>query len=186
MNVRTTFIIFCAACVLAGAFFFLIQQRWLVIHWSFRPMTAESSEQVTKGAIVKKKCQIYSFKDEKEFSDETVILWEPDNTTQNVKHLVGHWVTYQQDEHVLNQSLSLEAVAFAAAGQTLYLTFNQPMMSKEWSTFKKWRILECLLRTIRGVELPIATVRFLVNDEAMIDDHIDFSQDIPMAGFGER
>ena len=186
MDKRYFFTIFTFACVVAGLLFFLIQQRWLVIHWSFQPQADDGTQQAIKGTIIKKKCQIYSFKDDKENSDDVIILWEAENNTHNIKELVGHWITYQQEEHVLNQSLSLETVAFAAATQALYLSFNQPMMSKEWSTFKKWSILESLLKTIRGAELAITTVRFLVNDEVMADDHIDFSQDIPISGFSER
>lgn len=186
MNKKTSFVIFIASCIVAGLFFFLIQQRWLVIHWSYQPLTCESGDEAATSTVVKKKCKIYSFKDDKEFSDEVVILWEPDNNTHNIKQLVSHWTTYQQEEHVLNQSLSLETVAFAVNAQALYLSFNQPMMNREWSTYKKWRILESLLKTIRGADLPITTVRFLVSDEAMSDDHIDFSQDIPVTGFQDQ
>lgn len=186
MNIRYSIMIVGVGCIVMGALFFLIQQRWLVIHWSFCPSTEENFEKSIKGTITKKDCSIYSFKDDKEHIDIAQILWEEANTTHNAKELVGHWLIYQQEERIVNQSLSLENVAFSNVGQALYLSFNQPMMGKDWSTFKKWRILESLLKTIRSSGLSITIIRFLINDEPMEDEHLDFSQDFPVAGFDER
>lgn len=186
MNVRFSVIFFIAACIGTGVLFFLVQHRWVVVHWSFKPATYENSSESEKTTVEKRKCKIYAFKDDKEVVDEAIILWEPNNNTHNVRQLVATWVTYQQEERILNQSLSLEAVAVSAATQILLLTFNQPIMNRDWSTFKKWQILESLLKTIRGTELPVTTVKFLVGDQVMSDDHIDFSQGIPVAGFQEH
>ena len=56
-------------------------------------------------------------------------------------------------------------------------------MSKEWSILKKFKTVECLLKTLRGAGVCAHGLAFLVNHQYMNDFHLDFSQVWPLSGF---
>jgi hypothetical protein len=171
------------ACTLTGIVFFLVQRNWLVIHWSYKNTESHTGLLNQKEPIAHKKIVLYYWKDEKFKTESTSLLWDTHNPEGNLKLLIKSWLTCLAEEKVVTPALTLESIALSSNDTTAYLSFNQSILSKEWSIFKKWQLIESLFKTLRAADLSITTVVFLVQNEPMQDDHIDFSQPLPTAGY---
>lgn len=167
-------------CLIIGGLFFLIQQNWVLIHWSFGK--TYHTPVIKKDATWRKPIKLYFWKNEKYNTEDATILWNDQNTTHNLKQIVQHWLICNQDEKNIKPSTTHEGVVLSTFGQA-YLSFNQSILSKEWSIHKKWSVLESLFKTIRTTDIQVQALVFLVNNEPMEDDHIDFSQPFPIGGY---
>jgi len=168
-------------CLVIGIVLFLVQQNWIIFHWGVNN-SYNQLPMIKKDQITRKTVNLYFLKNEKFNSEKSTILWDESNTTHNLKQVVLHWLTCNQEEKIVSPSTVFENVVISNTGQA-YLSFNQSLLSKEWSIYKKWYLLESLFKTILTADIQITSVIFLVNQEAMDDDHIDFSQPLPVSGF---
>ena len=64
-----------------------------------------------------------------------------------------------------------------------YLSFDRTILNKEETIFKKWMLIEGLLKTIASTNLSITQIQFLVQHQQLQDIHIDFSIPWPIHGF---
>jgi len=167
-------------CLILGIMLFLIQQNWILLHWRFTSSSALPA--IKKEAIIRKTIHLYFLKNEKFNTEETTILWDNNNMTHNLKQVVLHWLSCNQEEKNISPSTVFENVIITNTGEA-YLSFNQTLLSKEWSIHKKWYLIESLFKTILKADIQISSVIFLVNQEPMDDDHLDFSQPLPVNGF---
>ena len=99
------------------------------------------------------------------------------------KHLINNWLSFLHEERVINKKVVLEAVSLEQTDQRAYFSFDQTPLDREWSIFKKWNFIESMFKTIRGSDLNIKYVIFLVGHQSLEDDHLDFSQAWPVEGF---
>jgi len=178
---KTSILLITVLCLIIGGIFFLIQQNWILIHWRFDG-SSQHLPAIKKEAISRKPIKLYFWKDEKFNTEDTTILWDENNTTHNLKQVILNWLTCNQEEKIIKPSTAFEGVVLSTFGAA-YLSFNQSLLSKEWSIMKKWYLLESLFKTIRDAGITIQYTIFLVNHEAMDDDHIDFSEPLPINGF---
>jgi hypothetical protein len=165
-------------CLAAGILFFLIQRKWLIIHFTFNPKELIAIHPQHEAS--RKTIKLFYKKGEKWLHEQTNIVWDEENTAQNTKFLVKQWLLTLQEEHIINPHVSLESIATSTPGSEAYISFDQSLFLPDISIIKKWLIIESLIKTIHYAALPLNSFMLLVHHQPMEDDHLDFSQPIPI------
>ena len=178
MKFKSFFIVILLCCA-AGALFFLIQRNWIIVHFAFAP---QSFKELThkESAAAQKTVKLFWSKNNTWHQSTVSLVWDEHNQALNAQQLIKQWLIALQDEHLISGQIKLESVAVSAHDGTAYLSFNRSLFSPEWSIIKKWLILEGLFKTIHYAQLPIQSILFLINKKPMEDEHLDFTQPIPV------
>lgn len=177
---KTKSIIIATLCCIAGVLFFLINRKWLIIQLGFYPSAQQYTTSVTNSDIAAKKISLYFYKQEAWQKREVSFLWQTDNQEHNLTQLIKSWLSLLQDEHILPSNITLESVALSSSGNEAYVSFDRSIFLAEWPIIKKWFVLEGLFRTMYHAEMVVQTITLLVNQKPMYDEHIDFSQPLPV------
>lgn len=130
-----------------------------------------------------KKVLLFYPKNNLQEKEESSLIWKENNAAENLKNLANHWIAFLQDEKVIRRNIVVEDVAISSVGQEAYISFDRSPLPNDWSTRKKWFLIDSFLKTIDASELGIKFVVLLVNQNPMEDDHLDFSQPLPVDGF---
>jgi hypothetical protein len=170
------------SCLLLGAFFFLIQRKWLIICWTFNPIQS-SIPIISKDNSIQQRVKLYFAKDEKFRHEDATIIWNLENKNDTLKHLVDSWLSILHDEKIFSKKLTVESIGLNTSEQDAYISLNQIFPWQEWSIAQKWLTLESLLKTIKESGLGIKFVSILVNDKPLEDPHLSFIQPWPIEGF---
>ncbi len=171
--------------IITGTLFFLIQRKWLIIHWTFQPIQ-NSILLTSKYGSKQQKIRVYFGKDDKFRHDDVTIIWNMENKHDTLKHLIDSWLSTLHDEKILNKKLKVETIALGSSEQEAYISLSQNIPWQEWSIIQKWLLVECLLKTIREAGLGIKFVNILVNNKPLEDAHLNFIQPWPIEGFREQ
>ena len=153
-----------------GIILFFIQHG--ILHVSFTGFSSSYNKAAFNKpeSLQKRKILLYCWKEGKWQENETTILWKEEDIAKSMKHLINSWITYVQDEQLIDYALSLKQVAFSSQYNELYVSFNRTLFYQEWSITEKMLFVEGLLKTIRKTtRLPQAIV-FLLNEKYMPDD----------------
>ena len=110
------------------------------------------------------------------------MMWRK-SITDNIQHLTTNWFSFLYEERLMRKRVTVELASFCSQGSELYLSFDQSPFEKEWSTSKKWHLIEGLLKTISASGVPVRYILFLVGHRIMEDMHLDFSQPWPIEGY---
>jgi len=163
-----------------GTLLFFIKQNWLIIHWVPGYSGSRATAKIiSKKMPLKKKITLYYWKDgvrKREQSSFISLL----NKTDDLKLLVGDWLLFLYEERVLSKRIKIETVALSSSKQEAYLSFNQSLCAREWSIRKKWQLINGLCQTIAHAHVGVRSLFFLTNNEAMSDEHLDFSRSWPV------
>ena len=170
------------ACLTVGVLMFLIQKNWIVVCWNFWAVESDTPLQ-KKDASTRKKVKIYFWKDDKFKHEDTVIIWSGGNNNENLKHLINAWLSTQLDEKIFTKKIDLEYVAVSANDQEVFISLNQCFAWGEWSIFRKYQLVESLLKTINNAAPEISFISLLVNGKILEDSHLSFLQQWPIDGF---
>ena len=163
--------------------FFIFQRGLLIVEWAISPSFIHQISKTARDNSTAKKFNLYYPKGDV-FANELVsIIWKDNGPSENIKHLLNNWLTLLQEEHVLNKSVLVEDVAISSVGQEAYISFDRSLLMSEWSIHKKWLLIQSLLKSLQEAETGVKFVIFLVNQRPMEDEHIDFSQPLPVDGF---
>jgi hypothetical protein len=171
------FVILLCLCSLVGIVFFLVQRNWLIVQFTYAPSIAH--QQAQQSLTSKKSVKIFYWKKGSWHHEEASIVWDDQNLTQTLQQLVKQWLTTMVDEQLIPQNCTLESIALSSPGSEVYLSFDRSFLIPELSIIKKWYVIEGLFKTIHHAGMTINSMMFLVNNQPMIDDHIEFSQPIP-------
>lgn len=167
-----------------GCFYFLIHQKVIIVLCN-RPGIKNNkvlnSHLKDKRTIIKN-ITLYFEADGVLKPDKRSIVWGA-NISVNVSNLVNHWLSLIYQEQIINKKVALKSVAISQSGLDIYLSFDFSFLSSNWSIFKKWLVVESLIKTIRELDLQFNTVFFLVNNLILEDDHLDFSCGWTTIGF---
>ncbi len=170
-------------CFIVGVSFFLIQRNLLIVYFAFDSTQATNSLIAQKkDSIIRRKVKLYFWQNASFQHEEVDLIWFP-FVAENIKHIVNLWLAFLYDERMLDSRVYLETVAVAEFERRAYLSFDFPILHKEWSIQKKWYFLESLCRTICSVDISVNDIVFLVNHRPMLDDHICLAQPWPLTGF---
>lgn len=170
-------------CFFAGGVVFLINRNWIIIQIPIQIFQEkEDFLKIKKNVVLRKKVNLYYWKDEKFNSEKVDMVWFA-KKAENLKHLVNNWLSFLQEERIINKNVYLESASLSESEQEVYLSFDQVPFLRDWSTFDKLCFMESLLKTIGNVDLGIRYVIFLVGHQQMEDDHLDFFKPWPIDGY---
>lgn len=114
---------------------------------------------------------------------ETITILAGSEIEAIILQLINRWLHLLYEEKVIKKKTVLQAVLLNYNAQELFLSFERLPWHKEMSTFQKWMIIEGILKTIKKAEPSIKKVRFLLNHQPMVDNHLDFTNAWPIEGF---
>ncbi len=109
------------------------------------------------------------------------LLWSHD-TQKNIINLINSWLSFLEEEKILSKKITLQT-ALVDKGRCAYLSFDRTLFNKEDTIFKKWMLIEGLLKTIISNDIALYQIQFLVQHTTLSDAHLDFSSPWPMHGF---
>lgn len=144
-------------------------------------MPRNSSELAPSAIIQKKQITQYYFHANKWKTEKQEMLWQ-DNIEKNIFHIINAWLALLDEEHIIAKKTTLQSALVAQSG-TAYLSFDHNILGKEETIFKKWLVVESLLKTIASNDIAITHVQFLVQHQPLQDVHLDFSLPWPVCGF---
>lgn len=174
---KENYIIISAVTFVSAFLFFAIYNQWII----FCAPWVHASEMVSSATIRKKQVMLHYFHNDKWKSEKQEMLWQED-AEKNIFHLTNAWLTLLDEEHITSKKTTLQSAIVAPSG-TVYLSFDHNILSKEDTVFKKWMLIEGLLKTVALNDIVITHVQFLVQHQPLQDTHLDFSMPWPLHGF---
>jgi hypothetical protein len=168
-------------CFFIGIVTFAYFREWIIIRTPsfFSTGQAASSGEAT---TIKKKAKLIFWRNGKWHSEYQEIIW-PEHSADKLAHLVNNWLTLLDEDALMDKKVTLQTAMLSPAGSTIYLSFDRNPLPTECSTFTTWMWVEGLLKTIRENGVPINAVQLLVHHQPLVDNHLDFTNPWPIAGF---
>ena len=161
----------------AGLLFFAIYNQWILLSVPWSGAYASSPLAV----IQKKEIVYHYFHGDKWKTEKQEMLWS-DSLEKNIFHTINGWLTLLDEERIIAKKIALQSALISGAC-CAYLSFDNNLLGKEEIIFKKWMLIEGLLKTITANNIPIQQVQFLVHHQPLHDVHLDFSLPWPVHGF---
>ncbi len=124
---------------------------------------------------------MYYYHGDKWKTEKQEMLWS-ESTEKNIIQLINAWLTLLDEEHLTPKKTTVQSVLISAA-DCVYISFDHNILAKEETIFKKWMLIEGLLKTVVLNHIPIKQVQFLVQHQQLHDAHLDFSLAWPIHGF---
>lgn len=177
MNISRDYIIISSASFLTALLFFAIYNQLII----FRMPGMNVNELAPSAIIQKKQITQHCFHANKWKTEKQEMLWQ-DNVEKNIFHIINAWLALLDEEHIIAKKTTLQSALVTQAG-TAYLSFDHNILGKEETIFKKWLVVESLLKTIASNDIAITHVQFLVQHQPLQDVHLDFSLPWPVCGF---
>ncbi len=177
MNFSFRYIIISSAAFISAILFFAVYNQWILFRHSWTG-TYEISQSVS---LQKKQICLFYFHGDKWKSEKQEMLWSH-NTEKNIFQLINAWLTLLDEESVIAKKITLQS-ALLSASHCAYLSFDNNILGEQETIFKKWMLIEGLLKTIVLNDIPVTQIQFLVHHQILHDAHIDFSLPWPIHGF---
>lgn len=177
MNEYHRYIAISITAFMSGFLFFALYHQWIIFSPPWQKNIFVSSSEITQ----KKQIILHYFHGDKWKTEKQEMLWQ-DNNEKNVLHIVNAWLVLLDEEHITLKKTTLQSALVTLSG-TVYLSFDRNIFNKEETIFKKWMLIEGLLKTIASTNLSISHVQFLVQHQQLQDIHIDFSMPWSIHGF---
>ncbi len=114
-------------------------------------------------------------------AEKQELLWS-DNVEKNILQLLNAWLTLLDEEHVTPKKTMVQSALISTA-DCVYLSFDHNIFAKEETIFKKWMLIEGLLKTLVINGIALKQVQFFVQHQQLHDAHLDFSFPWPIHGF---
>jgi hypothetical protein len=177
VNSYRSYIIISSAAFFSALLFFAVYNQWILFctPWATKNITDTSS------VIQKKQITHYYFYGDKWKTEKQELLWT-ESTEKNIFQLINAWLTLLDEERVTAKKVMLQSALVSSSG-CVYLSFDHNIMGKEEAIFKKWMLIEGLLKTILLNDIPVQQVQFLVQHQQLNDAHLDFLLPWPIHGF---
>ena len=171
------YLIISTATFISGILFFAFYNQWIIFRsaWNNHGMTDNVS------VMQKKEVIHYYFHDDKWKTEKQELLWT-EQTEKNMFQLINAWLTLLDEERLTAKKITLQSVLISTAG-CAFLSFDHTLLPKEETIFKKWMIIEGLLKTLVVNGIAVTHIQFLVQHQHMHDTHLDFSLPWPIHGF---
>ncbi len=173
-------LILCIIALIFGILFFAYQKEWLIISTNFSGKYLDKNLENNK-TLYKKNIKLFCFQNNK-YKRENVEIIFSDNIEENIQKIVSNWLDFLQEEKII-EKVNLQNSFVSLSLQELYLSFDRPILSSELPTFEKLVIIESLLKTLRDNDIKLSKIYFLINNQEMVDAHLDFSNPWPIEGF---
>lgn len=176
-NFSKVHILISTGSFLAAFLFFAIYNQWII----FRSPFSRYADIISSEIIQKKSVVFHYFHADKWKTEKQEMLWQQ-NKEKNIFHVINAWLALLDEERLMVKKTTLESAIVTPSG-IAYLSFDHNVLSKEETIFKKWMLIEGLLKTITLNDIAITHVQFLVQHQPLQDVHLDFSMPWPIHGF---
>ncbi len=181
MNTKTYYL-FSGLSLLGGCLFFAYMQEWIILRIPYQPNESKEACHNLEGNHTKKKVKLSYWHKGKWHTEQQELIWSNDKTA-TIHYLINSLLTLLDEEMVMDKKVTLQTVLLASADNEAYLSFDQNPLPTESSTFAQWMWIEGVLKTIRDNGIALRTIHFLVHHQPLSNDHLDFGQGWPLAGF---
>ncbi len=177
MNTKQLYIIISSAACISALLFFAIYNQLILFSspWSAQYATNTSS------AIQKKQIFMHYYHGDKWKAEKQELLWS-DSVEQNILQLLNAWFMLLDEEHITPKKTMVQSALISTA-DCAYLSFDHNIFTKEETIFKKWMLIEGLLKTLVANGILLQQVQFFVQHQQLYDAHLDFSFPWPVHGF---
>ncbi len=177
MNIQRTYITVSSAAFISALLFFAVYNQLILFcsPWNLQNVTSTSS------VIQKKQIIMYYYHGDKWKTEKQELLWS-DSAEKNILQLLNAWFTLLDEEHVTPKKTMVQSALISTA-DCVYLSFDHNLFAKEETIFKKWMLIEGLLKTLHANDITVSHVQFLVQHQQLHDPHLDFSFSWPIQGF---
>jgi hypothetical protein len=180
MNELKSYSIISGACLCVGLLFCAIYNQWIIFRFPTFVQTATGDT----SAITKKQVTHFYFHHEKWKMEKQELLWT-ENSAKNSEQLINAWLALLDEERITSKKIALQSALISISGN-LYLSFDHNIFAKEDPIFKKWMLIEGLLKTLLYNGIAVHHVQFLVQHQQLTDPHLDFSLPWPIHGFSKN
>lgn len=177
MKVHYFYAAISSAAFVSALLFFALYNQLIVFctPWNVQNIATTSS------VIQKKHVTHYYYHGDKWKTEKQELLWS-DSIEKNIVQLLNAWFTLLDEEHITPKKTMVQSALISTA-HCLYLSFDHNIFAKEDTLFKKWMLIEGLLKTISQNDIVIKQVYFLVQHQQCHDSLLDFSLPWPSHGF---
>jgi hypothetical protein len=177
MNTKQIYITISSAAFVLALLFFAIYNQLIVFcsPWNVQSIVNKSS------AIQKKQITHHYYHGDKWKAEKQELLWS-DSVEKNILQLLNAWFTLLDEEHVTPKKTMVQSALISTA-DCVYLSFDHNIFAKEETVFKKWMLIEGLLKTLVMNDIAVKQVQFFVQHQQLHDAHLDFSFPWPVHGF---
>ncbi|MBT3455788.1 hypothetical protein HN446_01880 [bacterium] len=166
-------------CLLGGLLVYAIAHDWIIIRL---PSNISEYQPIVEPTIKRKNVTL-SFWHENKWEHEAVqIIWS-NKEEQNIKNLGNKLLNLLDEEGVMEKKVTIQSVALTNTKTECYVSLDQDPFAKETSTYRKWMLIESLLKTLRENGTSMQGIFFLVHHKTLNDDHLDFTNAWPIQGF---
>jgi len=155
---------------------------WYAVHTEIIIFSIPAFAEYTLQQTDKKILTLF-WRTEKELLQESSeCIWSK-NTSQNMSTVISAWLSYMQNEGLLDKRIKLETLALTPAGNEAFVSFSHTLFDTLQNSIKKWYIVESLFETLRPQFPELKAIRLLVHGQPFYDEHIDCSVSLPLTPF---
>jgi hypothetical protein len=172
MITQRTYIIISSAAFIAALLFFALYNQLIVVRSSWNVHNIAS----TSAVIQKKQITMHYYHGDKWKAEKQELLWSQ-SVEKNILQLLNAWFTLLDEEHITPKKTMVQSALISSAG------CDHNIFAKEETIFKKWMLIEGLLKTLVLNDIAISHIQFLVQHQQLHDAHLDFSLPWPIHGF---
>lgn len=161
-----------------GIIYFAVKHHYIILNFS-----SPTANQTYSSSSGKKKKALILYWNNDQWHQEEVSLLFNEHAYHTIYHLISQYLQLLLDESIIKQRTVVQQVLINYDDQEAYISFDRVPWHKESCTTDALMIIEGILRTIKINEPRIKKVRFLVNHQPMVNNHLDFSNAWPIEGF---
>ena len=155
---------------------------WYAVHTEIIIFSIPAFAEYTLQQTDKKILTLF-WRTEKELIQESSeCIWSK-STSLNMSTVIAAWLSYMQDEGLLDKRIKLETLALTPAGSEAFVSFSHTLFEQHQNSIKKWYIIESLFETLRPQFPELKSIRLLVHGQPFYDEHIDCSVSLPLTQF---
>jgi hypothetical protein len=162
-----------------GFIFHAYQKEWIIINFPYQ--TTSFHEQKTIDSFAQKKIPVYFWKNNTWRHEYSTVIWS-DDVANNSKTILNHLITVLEDEAILESDIQIIATTLSNQKELL-VSFNKNIYSTEHATYDKMMIVHSFLKTLYENKISVQSVRFLIQHQTIIDDHLNFTVSWPITGY---
>lgn len=177
MNNGLRYLIISGIAFISAILFFAVYNQWILLRYPWAS-TYEINQSIS---LQKKQICLFYFHGDKWKSEKQEMLWSP-NIEKNIFQIINAWLTLLDEESIMAKRITLQS-ALISTSHCAYLSFDNNILEEQETIFKKWMLIEGLLKTIVLNDISIMQIQFLVHHHLLSDAHIDFSLPWPIHGF---
>lgn len=164
---------------LLGLFVYSYQKSWIVFRFPFSEKTEifieNGSQQAKKVTITG-----YWYTKDRWYQETSTILWS--STEQTVSQIINYWFETALQEKVVATDIHVETVALTHQQEALISLDSNPFQNF-MSIHEKLMIMESILKTLRINKIKVNSIRFLLHQEPLYDNHLDLIKAWHISGY---